>query len=831
VLRGHRLTRIDPWRERDRRRLPLADAVLQDVRQAIRVARSHAGFTAVAMLTLALGIGSVAIIYSVVRQILLDPFPYAHSDRMVDVVVRDTATSRILRGALPASEFLDYQEQSTVFEDVLGTIVESRHYVSDAGADRLDVALVTPNMFTFLGVRPLLGREFGPDDARLSSPPVAVLNHRTWTSKFGADPTVVGRTIRLNGEPRTIVGIMPPRFEWNVGDLWIPVPLNRADPKAGETRRWFQARLRKGITVEEAEAQMNVIARRRAADYPQEYPPQSRIQVITVIDWVVGRFRPVLYTLFAAVGLLLVIACCNVANMLLARASAREREMTIRAAVGASRARIVRQLLAESLLLSLGGAVAGCLLAYGGIRALAVWMPRQNVPWETQLRLDQHVLAFALATAAISTLIFGVFPALQCARRDLVSGTGAGERSSTSSRRQGRLRNSLVVAEVALSVVLLLGAGVLMRSFVALVGVDLGFDPRSLLHAAVAFAPGTYSTSSEQQRFYRQALDRLITAPGVLSASVSSGIAPFGGMESPLVVPGSTPVEAPTTLVRFCSERYRDTIGLRLVAGRDLSAADVDGFRKVAVVNETFAKRYFGGQNPLGRPIALTRLAKLPTPVADPTFEIVGVVQDVVNTNIREPPAPEAYVPFPFRGPGSLGLLLRTSADPLRLANTVRQEIRAIDREVAVPNIDTLENLMQRFFYAQPRFVLIVLGMFAVTGLVLVALGIYGVLAYTVSQRTREIAIRLAIGGEHHDVLRLVLGLGLRLVAIGVVIGLLASTATNRLLISQLWNTSPHDILTLAAVATTIVIIGLGACWVPARRAMRVDPMVALRQE
>jgi putative ABC transport system permease protein len=819
------------WHERDRRRLPLADAVLQDVRQAVRVARGHAGFTAVAMLTLALGIGSVAVIYSVVRQVLLDPFPYAHSDRMVDVIVRDAATSRILRGALPAPEFLDYQEQSTVFEDVLGTLVEGRHYVSDAGADRLDVALVTPNMFTFLGVRPLLGREFGPDDARPSSPPVAVLNHRTWTSKFGADPTVVGRTITLNGEPRTIVGIMPPRFEWNVGDLWIPVPLNRADPKAGETRRWFQARLRKGVTVEEAEAQMNVIARRRAADYPQEYPPQSRIQVITVIDWVVGRFRPVLYTLFAAVGLLLVIACCNVANMLLARASAREREMTIRAAVGASRARIVRQLLAESLLLSLGGAVAGCLLAYSGIRALAVWMPRQNVPWETQLRLDQHVLVFALVTAAVSTLIFGVFPALQCARRDLVSGTGAGERSSTTSRRQGRLRNSLVVAEVALSVVLLLGAGVLMRSFVALVGVDLGFDPRRLLHAGIAFAPGTYSSAGEQQRFYRQALDRLVTTPGVLSASVSNGIAPFGGMESPLVVPGSTPVEAPTTLVRFCSERYRETIGLRLVAGRDLSAADVDGFRKVAVVNEAFAKRYFDGQNPLGRPIGLTRLAKLPTPVADPTFEIVGVVQDVVNTNVREPSAPEAYVPFPLRGPGSLGLLLRTSGDPLRLANTVRQEIRAIDREVAVPNIDTLENLMQRFFYAQPRFVLIVLGMFAATGLVLVALGIYGVLAYTVSQRTREIAIRLAIGGEHRDVLQLVLGLGLRLVVVGLSIGLLASTATNRLLISQLWNTSPHDILTLAAVAATIGIIGLGACWVPARRAMRVDPMVALRQE
>ncbi len=468
------------------------DVLGQDVRQAVRVARGQAGFSATAMLTLALGIGAVAIIYSVVRQILLDPFPYSRSDRMVDVVLRDQATSRILRGALPAAEFLDYQEQSTVFEDVLGTNVEDMHYVADTGADQLWVAWVTPNMFEFLGVPPLLGRAFGPGDAQPSAPRVAVLNHRTWTTKFGADPTMVGRTIALNGEPYTIVGIMPPRFEWNVGDLWAPRPLSRAEGTSTRNVRWFQAHLRPGVTTAQAEAEMNVIASRRAAAHPQEYPPQSRIQVITVIDWVVGRFRRVLYTLFASVGLLLVIACCNVANMLLARGTAREREMTLRATLGASRARLVRQLLAESLILAIGGAIGGVALAYAGIQALAAWMPRQNVPWETTLRLDGHVLIFALATAMTATLIFGLFPALHSARRELVGGATMGG-PTAASRQQGRLRGGLVMVEVALAMVLLLGAGVLMRSFVALVGVDLGMDPRQVLASRIAFAPGTYT--------------------------------------------------------------------------------------------------------------------------------------------------------------------------------------------------------------------------------------------------------------------------------------------------------------------------------------------------
>jgi putative ABC transport system permease protein len=806
------------------------DDAWRDIGYAVRTLRRTPGFTAVAVITLALGIGAVTIIYSVVRNVLLDPFPYPHSQRMVDVVVRD-ASNRIIRGALPAPEFLDYQEQSHAFEDVMGTITDSMHWVSDASAERLTVAWVTPNAFTFLGVRPLAGRVFGPADAAPGAPPVAVLNHRTWMTVFGGDRDVVGRTLVLNGQPRTVIGIMPPRFEWHVADLWIPGALNRTDdPNAPQSSRWFQARLRRGVTVREAEAQLNVIAARRAAEHPKEYPEHFRIQVITVIDWVVGQFRGVLYTLFAAVALLLMIACCNVANMLLARATAREREISVRIALGASRGRVVRQLLAESAMLAAGAVVAGCLLAYAGISALARLMPRQGVPWETEIRLDQPVLVFALATAAVATLASGLFPALQSARGDLMSGTNVGGRSGTAGRRQTRMRSSLVVAEVALSIVLLVGAGLLMRTFVKLVGVDLGFDPRNLLVADVAFPPGQAAAAADQRHFYRQALDRIAAIPGVLSVAVANTAAPFGGRRSALEIPGAAVSPQAAALVVFGSEQLLDTIGLSLVRGRQLSAADVERSQHVAVINETFARRYFASEDPLGRTIRLSTLATMRPPVTDPMFDVIGVVRDAANQGLREPPFPQVYVPFTLR-PVLLTFVMRTSNDPMRILNALRNEIRAVDRQVALQQPITFERLIQRAFFAQPRFSLIVLGMFSCTGLVLVALGVYGVLAYTVSQQSREIAIRMALGGERRHVLHMVLRSGLRLLGAGTGVGLAAGFATNRLLVSQLWNTSPHDPVTLFVATSIVFVIGVCACLVPARRAIRVEPMVALRHE
>ena len=462
----------------------------RDLVYGIRTLVRTPGFTAVAITTLALGISAVTVIYSVVRNVVLDPFPYTRSERLVNVVLKD-ASDRIVRGPyFSASEFLDYQEQTTaVFEDVVGTSRDSAFWIRDGGTERLDVAWMTANGFAFLGVPPLIGRTFDASDTAPGAPRVAVMGHRAWIRLFAGDPGVLGRTMVLNGEAWTVVGVMPPRFEWNIADLWLPADLERgADPRTARGFRAFQAHLRPGVTAKEAEAQLNVVGSRRAAEYPKDYPPNYRFEVISVIDWVVRDFRGVLYTLFGAVSLLLIIACCNVANMLLARATVREREFGIRVAIGASRTRIVRQLLVESALLAFGGLVAGCLLAYAGVQALAGFMPRQGVPWETQIRLDQPVLLFAAIAAAVATVGFGVFPAVQSARRDVLAGTSIGGRT-TAGRRQTRMRGGLVVAQVALSMILLLGAGLLMRSFAKLVGVDLGVDPRNVLITGVGFAP------------------------------------------------------------------------------------------------------------------------------------------------------------------------------------------------------------------------------------------------------------------------------------------------------------------------------------------------------
>jgi putative ABC transport system permease protein len=801
----------------------------RDVGYALRTLARARAFTAVAIVTLALGIGAVVVIYSLLRNVLLDPFPYPHSDRMVDVVVKD-ASDRIIRGpSFRAPEFLDYQEQTQAFEDVVGTAVESMHWVTDTGAERLMVAWMTPNGFAFLGVPPLLGRVFDVADAAADAPPVAVLNHRTWMARFGGEPGVVGRSIVLNGQARTIIGVMPPRFEWNVADFWVPAALRRTDDlRLERSSRAFQARLRPGITIQEAEAQLNVIAARRAAEHPEEHPPHSRVQVITVIDWVVGQFRGVLYTLFAAVSLLLVIACCNVANMQLARATAREREITIRGALGASRSRIVRQLLAESAILASGGVIAGTLLAYAGIGILARLMPRQGIPWETELRLDTPVLVFALATAALATFAFGLFPALQGARRELVAAANSSGRSGTADRRQTRMRSGLVIAEVALSIVLLLGAGLLMRSFLHLVSIDLGFNPGNLLLTRLAFPPGEPDAEPDRTRLYRDAIDRLHTVPGVRSVTASNSL--IGGMETALEVPGAARQPA-SAQIQFCSEEFVETLGLRLGAGRPMSALEVKAGHKVAVVNQMLAARYFSGLDPVGRTVRLPRLSAPPVSMADPTFTIVGVVSDVLNQGPRQAPAPQLYVPYTVRKGASLSILVRTFTDPLGVLPAIRMEIQALDPQVALIQPLTVDNLLDRGLYAQPRFSLLVLSMFAYTGLLLVALGIYGVLAYTVSLQRRELAIRMALGAERRHVLRHVFGMGLKLIGGGIIVGLGAGIATNRLLVNQLWNTSPNDPLTIAAVVLVVCMIGTLACWVPARRAIQVQPSGALRDE
>jgi predicted permease len=692
------------------------------------------------------------------------------------------------------------------------------------GAESIRAVWVTPNFFDFMGLPPLVGRLPGAQDARPDAPPVAVLRHRAWMAYFGADPSVVGRTILLDGEPRTVIGVMPPRFTWHAADVWLPKAIERAAAAARTVPRNFQARLKHGVTLEAAQAQLSLIAARRAEDHPDEYPKRFQVQVVNVIEYTVGGFSTVLYVSLAAVGLLLLIACCNVANMLLARATARDREMTVRAALGAGRSRIVRQLLVESLLIGMAGAAAGCLLAYLGLDALVAVLPPAPLPGEVEIALDGAALGVALATAVVSALLFGLAPALYSARGDLVEGLKGGG-PATAGGRRNLLRHALVTAEIALSLVLLLGAGLLMRTFVSLVRVDVGFDPAKVLFVPVAFPPGAYANPAEKHQFYERAMQRIAALPGVEAVSASTVIPPdYGPPQTELEALGA-PATRLRAIVQSCTEDCFRTLGIRILRGRALPALPADAVPRVAVVNLTFVSS-LRGADPIGRHF------KVVSPDAPGhSVEVVGIVEDVKNQGIRGATVPQVYLPGATAGRAHPVMLVRARTEPHLVVNALRREVALVDSRVALVQPRTIQEILERWTYAQPRFSLIVLGIFALSGTLLVAVGVFSVMAYTVSRRRKEIAVRVALGAGRAEVLRVVFGLGLRLIAAGAAIGLLASAGTGRLIASQLWNTSPHDPLTFVAATSAIAVIVLAGCYIPARRAIRIDPMLALRQE
>lgn len=812
-----------------KRTLHLIETVWQDLRYGVRGLRRSPGFSLLAILTLGLGIGSVAVIYSVIDNVLLDPFPYADSQRMVDVFVVDDRRPGGGRGSLLPAEFLDYEEQSTVFEGVVGARQEDVRFRTNEGTRALTAVKVTPNTFEFLGVPPLLGRPVSLQDGRPAAPPVAALSHQTWQDHFGGVPDIIGRTIVLDDEPRTIVSVMPPRFTWHIGDVWIPQALDRSAPATRPNKRWFQARLKPGVTTQTAEAQLQLIAERRAVTHPDDYPEGFRMEVVTVVDWVVGRFRGVLYTLLAAVGLLLLIACMNVANMLLARATVREREVALRAALGASRARLLRQSFVESLVLSVCGAAVGSALAYGGIKVLLLFMPRRGIPHETQISIDERVLLFSLVTAAVAALLSGLGPALRSARRDLVDGLRDGAHGIKGSLGQARLRNGLVVAEIALALVLMVGAGLLMRSFMLLTQADHGFDPSKVVLADLALPEERFDTVEAKHSYVQQVTERVATLPGVAAAAATASM-----LRSEIQILGQAPFERSEAILEPCTEGYFDTLMVPVLQGRTFSPEDVVGRRRVAVVNRAFVQRFLPGQRALGNTVVLPRLEELPEPVEDPRFEIIGVVRDVRNAGPMNRPMPHVFLPLTIMS-APIDLVARTTDEPANLVAAMRREAWAADPNVVVQGVAPLEWHFERNFYAHPRFSLIVLSAFALASTLLVAIGVFAVIAYSVSQRSREIGLRMALGASRGDVLRSVLWAGARLMTLGIGLGLLGGLGMNRLIVHQLghqlMDVSPYDPLALAAAVAIIVGVGALACALPARRAIRLEPMEALRHE
>jgi len=808
--------------------------VWHDVRYGFRGLVKRPGFTLLAVLTLALGIGSAAAIFSVIQNVLLDPAPYADVDRIAYVQIRDASRSEPGgRTAFQVPEFLDYQQQSQVFEDVIGGGFEDALLTTSDGTLQFAAGLVTPNTFRFLGVPPLLGRGIVDADVEPGAEPVFVMSHKMWVAQYSMDPGVVGRAFVLNGVRTTCVGVMPPRFTKQAADLWKPMKLDRADPAQKDRYVVFQAKLKPGITFERATAEMDIVARRIAKLYPENYPPKFTVHVVSWVDGLVRQFRTTLYTLFAAVGVLLLIACTNVANMLLARAAAREKEMAIRTSVGAGRWLLVRQLLIESLMLALGGAVLGCAFAYAGIQGVRGLMPQGLFPSEADIRLNIPVLIFSLGVAAFTAVVFGLVPALQTVKKNMAEPLKDSGRGIVGGFRRGRLRSALVIAEVALSLVLLAGAGLLIRNFVKLQSIDLGLDPNNILVARLPLPREQYKTAAAKQQFFQALLPRLHALPGVVAATETSTLPPYGGIGSDIDIPGKTHTERWEAIYQLCSDGYFKTLGLRILRGRTLSAAEVSSARKVAVINQTFANKYFPGENPIGRQIVLKMMEKLAdgNAVANPTFEVIGVISDAKNQGIIDPPRPEAFIPYTITGAFERGILVRTQGDPEALLAAVRREIWAVDRGVAITLTGTLTGYLRQFSYSEPRFSLILLTVFASVGLILVAVGVYSVIAYTVARQTREIGIHMALGAARRDVLRMVSAMGLRLIAIGAAIGLAASFATTRLIAAQLTGVSPHDPLTLAGVVVLMALVGVSACYFPAQKASRVDPLVALRTE
>ena len=808
-------------------------SIVQDLMYGLRGLRRQPAFAALAILALALGIGSATTIFSVIQNVLLDPFPYMDAHRVVQFQIRDVTRTRPGgRTMYQVPEFLDYKEQVTSFEDVIAGGFEDVLLTTGEGAEQFNGGQVSGNMFQFLGVPALAGRILTPDDAKPGAPPVFVMSYKMWVKHFNLDPSILGRSFTLNGVATTLVGIMPKRFTKLNADLYRPVILDRADPETNRRFYMFQGRLKPGRTLDDAEAELNVVSQRLAKIYPDNYPKKFTVKAVSWVEAIVGPFRKTLYTLAAAVGLLLLIACANVANMLLARAPAREKEMAIRASLGATRPRLIRQLLVESVLLAVIAAVFGCAIAYFGIKGLVAAIPDGFIPHEAAIRLNVPVLLFSLAMALVTSVVFALVPALHAARPDLVEPLRDAGKGLGGGSRRGRLTSALVVAEVALSLVLLAGAGLLMRTFIKLQTVDLGFDPENILAARIPLPKGQYQTASEKQQLFSQLLARVHALPGVVAAAAVSSLPPYGGIRTDIDILGQAQTEKRQSLYQLVSEGYLSTLGMRVQRGRWLTDTDVSGARKVAVVNQLFVEKFLAGEDPIGRQVKLKNLATIPdAKVDDPTFEIVGVVADLKNQGLQDPAIPEAFIPYTITGAFERGLLLRTKGKPELLVNSLRRELWAIDRNVALTLPGSLTSFMRQYSFAEPRFGLAVLGVFAVVGLVLVALGVFSVIAYTVSRQTREIGIRMAMGADWTDVLRMVLHMAARPLGLGLVIGLAVSLAVTRVLANQLWQVSPYDPLTLLLVVAIVGLVGLLACAFPALRATRVQPMQALRYE
>jgi len=811
-------------------------SVLQDVRYALRTFRKQPGFIAVALLSLTLGTGATSAIFSVIYGVLISPYPYKDPGEIWAIGVRGLSNQGG-RGDYPLDDYLQLAKVPA-FANVMGTSFEQVLLTGDYAPESFSGTVLTGNAFNFLGVPPVIGRTIQPSDihANGEAAPVVVLSYQLWQRLFDGSPEALGKTLRLNDRPHTIIGVMPPRFGWYGNDsFWLPLDTTRH--REGPVIPI--GRLVPGVTPAAATAQVHALHLQFAQERPGAFPKEgfnTRLDNYLDVTVASGEMRTTLRLLFGAVALLLLIACVNVANLQLARASARGREMALRVSIGAGRGRLLRQLLTESVLLSLVGGALGVLFAWAATKAIVALMPEFYLPNEARVTLNVPVLLFSLGVSVLTGILFGLAPALRASRPDLVEALKDATRGAGAGERSGRMRSGLVVAEVAFSVVLLVAATLTIRTFVALQQVDRGFEADQMLLVGVPLPPARYTTLEQRNLFGQQLLERVKTLPGVRAATLGNGGLPFGGPRTRYALDGQPPAEeGQQIMVNAVAGDYLQTLGVPLRRGRALTTQDVDRGERFAMINEAAARLWPAGTDPIGRRIRLTLLENVGDPnvllaPGEPYVTIVGVTANIRNRGLRQQAVPVVMIPYTLVAPLNRVLALRAHGDPNLLLNPVREQVRALDKEQPLARPRTLDQVLG-FETVQPRFTMSLFSFFAGLGLTLAALGIYSVLSYNVTRRTHEIGVRMALGARRADVLGLMLGMGGRLVALGLVIGLVGSFFLTSLLQSQLFGITARDPLTFVAVSVVLTLVALAACYVPARRAGSVDPLVALRHE
>jgi len=800
---------------------------LQDIRYALRQLRSSPGFTSAALIALALGIASTTAIFSVVDGVLLHALPYQDSNRILNVSTAQRSTG-IGGGAVSPADYLDWAAQNDVFT----SMAASRGWPVNVSAgdrpERLRGTVTNGDFFSLFGVQPLLGRTLLPQDSTPGNDHVVVLGHAAWNRIFGGDRKLIGRDITINGAAYTVVGVMPPSFlPDGYGELWLPsywgLPANllrpAEDPRSVRDSHYLDAwaRLKPGVSLKQARAEMNAIASRLEKQYPNS-DNDLAVSLVTMRDNLVSDIRPVLVLLSVAVVLVLLIACSNVANLLLARATSRSREVSVRSALGASRFRLVRQFLTESMLLGVLGGLTGILVAGLALPVLLGLRP-SDIRKFADIGINRDVLVFSVAVSLLSGMLFGVAPALHGFGINLTRALKAGERGS--SGKHGRTRSMLAVAEIALSLILLVGSGLLVKSFGRLLRVDPGFDASGLLVFNLGLPPT--SLVSQQDDFYRQVVERLRQLPGVRSAAAVSRLPLTGGnSDRSFQLPGND--RNYQADIRISTPGYFEAMKIPLLKGRVFTDADSQSSALVAVVNDVLARSVFPGQDPIGRHILNFG------PQMD-NIQIVGVVGNVRHVGLETSPRPEIYLPFGQGHWPSVFMVVRSSVpDPLSLASAAQTAVASVNKGIPLANLRTMNDVVARSVQSR-LFVMLLLSIFAGLAMLLAAIGLYGVMSYSTSLRTHEIGIRMALGAQRHDVLRLVVGQGMKLAGSGIVAGIIASTGLTRLISGLLYGISSRDPYVFAAVAILLASVAVAANYVPARRAAKVDPMVALRYE